>query len=302
MTLLSYQVFKTVVEQGSFQKSAEVLGITPSAVSHAIASMESELNATLFIRSKNGNTLTSFGRNLLPYVNNVLNSEQTLQQAVSEFSGIQTGHVKIGTFSSTCTNWMPDIIKSFREKYPEMKIDIYEGTYSDITEWLRNGIIDFGFQSMSSASDIPFEPLHKDMLLCVVPKTYKKKEPFGVMTFDEIKHTPFIMLQETVDADIRDYMKKHRITYSSNCHIEDDLSALVMVENGFGFTIMPAMVLTGIPYALDVYPFEEEGYRIVGLSTINYSSMSPAAKALYDHIAAMYKQPEFKLKKKDNIK
>ena len=52
MTLLSYQVFKTVVEQGSFQKASEVLGITPSAVSHAVASMENELGTSLFIRSK----------------------------------------------------------------------------------------------------------------------------------------------------------------------------------------------------------------------------------------------------------
>ena len=60
MTLLSYQVFKTVVEQGSFQKASEVLGITPSAVSHAVASMENELGTSLFIRSKSGITLTSF--------------------------------------------------------------------------------------------------------------------------------------------------------------------------------------------------------------------------------------------------
>ena len=42
MTLLSYQVFQTVVGQGSFQKAAEILNLTPSAVSHAIASMEQE--------------------------------------------------------------------------------------------------------------------------------------------------------------------------------------------------------------------------------------------------------------------
>ena len=72
MTLLSYQIFKTVVEQGSFQKAAEMLGITPSAVSHAVASMEKELGTTLFIRSKLGNTLTGFGRNLLPYINRLL--------------------------------------------------------------------------------------------------------------------------------------------------------------------------------------------------------------------------------------
>lgn len=54
MTLLSYQVFQTVVGQGSFQKAAEILNLTPSAVSHAIASMEQELGFSLFTRNKAG--------------------------------------------------------------------------------------------------------------------------------------------------------------------------------------------------------------------------------------------------------
>ncbi len=43
MTLLSYQVFQAVVEQQSFQKAAQVLKLTPSAVSHAVSSMEAGL-------------------------------------------------------------------------------------------------------------------------------------------------------------------------------------------------------------------------------------------------------------------
>ena len=292
MTLLSYQVFKAVVEQGSFQKASEVLGITPSAVSHAVASMEHELGTSLFIRSKSGNTLTSFGRNLLPYVNAVLTSEQTLQQAISEFSGTKSGKVALGTFSSTCTNWVPDILHAFRKKNPDIEVDIYEGTYGDIKQWLRTGIIDFGFQSLSASDDLPFEPLHLDPLLCILPKGHKKKAPLDYITFDEIRYMPFIMLQETVDSDIKDYLKNHQITYSSNCHIEDDLSALVMVESGFGYAVMPEMVLKGIPYEIDTYPFEEPGYRIVGLTTLDYNGMSPAARALYDTIVSMYRQED----------
>ncbi len=293
MTLLSYQVFKAVVEQGSFQKAAETLGITPSAVSHAVASMESELGTTLFIRSKTGNTLTSFGRNLLPYINNVLTSEQTLQQAISQLGGTKSGMVKLGTFSSACTNWIPDILHTFNDMYPDIGIEIYQGTYNDIKQWIRTGIIDFGFMSMTSSDNLSFEPLHKDPLLCVLPKTYSKKEPLDYVTFDEIRYMPFIMLQETVDSDVRDYLKNHQITYSSTCHVEDDLSALVMVESGFGFAVMPEMVLKGIPYNIAAYPFEVPGFRIVGLSTLNYDSMSPAAQTLYDYIKKTYRNEEF---------
>ena len=122
---------------------------------------------------------------------------------------------------------------------------------------------------------MPFEPLHKDMLLCVVPKTFKKKAPLDAITFEEIKHTPFIMLQETVDADIRDYLKKHHITYSSNCHIEDDLSALVMVENGFK-SVMEENDIN----VMD--SFHADGWRaeLAGKYTLNHMEMIKSADAI----------------------
>ena len=59
MTLLAYQIFQTVVEQGSFQRAAQVLNLTPSAISHAISTAEKELGFPLFHRNKNGITLTT---------------------------------------------------------------------------------------------------------------------------------------------------------------------------------------------------------------------------------------------------
>ena len=71
MTLLTYQVFKTVADIGSFHKAADILGLTPSAISHAISSMETELGFSVMTRGKNGIALTNYGEHLLPYVNAV---------------------------------------------------------------------------------------------------------------------------------------------------------------------------------------------------------------------------------------
>ena len=72
MTLLTYQVFKTIADVGSFHKAADILGLTPSAISHAISSMENELGFSVLTRSKAGVNLTNYGEQLLPYVNAVL--------------------------------------------------------------------------------------------------------------------------------------------------------------------------------------------------------------------------------------
>ena len=102
MTLLAYQVFLAVVEQESFQKAAQVLNLTPSAISHAVASMETELGSALFIRSKQGVYLTNYGKELFPYIKNVQNSEEYLQQAVAQIGGMEKGVFRIGTFNSAC--------------------------------------------------------------------------------------------------------------------------------------------------------------------------------------------------------
>ena len=89
MTLLVYQVFKTVADIGSFHKAADLLGLTPSAISHTISSMEKELGFSVFTRNKSGVTLTNYGEHILPYVNAVLNSEESLKQAIADFNGLK---------------------------------------------------------------------------------------------------------------------------------------------------------------------------------------------------------------------
>ena len=174
MTLLMYQVLKTVTEQGSFRKAAELLGLTPSAISHAVASLEGELGFPVLNRSKSGVTLTDYGERLLPYVNAVLNSNESLQQKVAQFNGLEQGTVKLGCFSSTCTNWIPDILHSFHKLYPGIVIEVLQGTYDDVVYWIKNGVVDMGFLSASSAGDLSIVPLYKDPLLCVMPQNMER--------------------------------------------------------------------------------------------------------------------------------
>lgn len=288
MTLLSYQVFKTVAEAGSFHKAADILGLTPSAVSHAISAMEEELGFRILVRSKSGVGLTNSGEHLLPYVNAVLNSEESLEQAVAEFNGLKRGKVKVGCFSSVCTNWMPSIIKTFERAYPDIRIEVFQGTYDDVVYWIRNGIVDFGFLSTSSAGDLPIEPIYADPLLCIVPKNFKKESDTEYIDIDEMSRHQFVTQRESVDADIQNYLKENRLEVQANYHVVDDLSTIVMVANGFGICIMPELVMNDIPYDVLRYPMNPPAARIIGIAALNPRQMAPAARTLYQHIKTNY--------------
>lgn len=295
MTLLSYQVFKTVADQGSFRKAADILGLTPSAISHTVASMENELGFSLLNRSKSGVTLTNYGEHLLPYVNAVLNSDESLQQAIAEFNGLKQGKVKVGCFSSVCTNWLPDVLHSFQKEFPDISIEVFQGTYDDVVYWIKNGIVDFGFLSVSSAGDIPIEPLYKDPLLCIVPKGMKKLEPKEYMEIDEMRHHQFVTQRESTDADIQNFLKENSLDIQSNYHVVDDLSTIAIVAHGFGICIMPEMVMNDIPYEVDCYPVKPDAYRIIGIATLNPEFMAPAARTMYNHVLEAYQQEEFQI-------
>lgn len=290
MTLLTYQALKTVAEQGSFRKAADLLGLTPSAISHAISSLEQELGFSVLNRGKNGVTLTNYGEQLIPYVNAVLNSDESLHQAIAEFNGLQQGQVKVGCFSSVCTNWLPDLIHSFQKEYPGIRIEIFQGTYDDVVYWIKNGVVDLGFLSVSSAEDIPIEPLYKDPLLCVVPKGMRRgkgREPIGI---EEMRGCQFVTQRESTDADIQNFLKENNLNVQSNYHVVDDLSTIAMVASGFGICLMPEMVMKDIPYEVDCYPVRPDAYRIIGIATLNPENMAPAVRTFYTRVLEKYKE------------
>ena len=291
MTLLTYQVFKTVAEQGSFRKAADLLGLTPSAISHAVSALETELGFSVLNRSKNGVTLTNYGERLLPYVNAVLNSDKSLQQAIAEFNGLKQGKVKVGCFSSVCTNWLPELMHSFEEEYPGIRIEIFQGTYDDVVYWIKNGVVDLGFLSVSSAADIPIEPLYRDPLLCVVPKwSRQSRQPMGI---EEMRNCQFVTQRESTDADIQNFLKENDLNVQSHYHVVDDLSTIVMVANGFGICLMPEMVMNDIPYEVDCFPVMPDACRIIGIATLNPDNMAPAVRTFYNRVLRQYQQEEF---------
>ena len=290
MTLLTYQVFKTVADIGSFHKAADILGLTPSAISHTISAMESELGFSVLTRSKTGITLTNYGEHLLPYVNAVLNSDESLQQAVSEFNGLKRGKVKLGCFSSVCTNRLPDIMRSFQQKYPYIEIEVFQVTYYDVLYWLKYGVVYLGFLSVSSAKDIPIEPLYKDPLLCVLPKGTPKSGSAEYMDIEEMRGHQFVTQRECTDADIQKFLKENSLSIQSNYHVVDDLSTIALVANGFGICLMPELVMRDIPYEVDCYKVRPDACRIIGIAAMNPGFMAPAVRTMYNHILEKYKE------------
>ena len=282
MTLFTYQIFETVVEEKSFQKAALRLNMTPSAVSHAVSAMEKEVGFSLFVRGKQETVLTTHGELLLPYVRSVLKSEESLRETIAAFHGLEKGTVKLGGFNSVCSVWVPEIVKKFQEKFPNIRIEIYQGTYADLVEWLKNGTIDLCMMSGVDADAFEYTPLYRDRLLCVVPKGFVTKNE-NYITFEEMRAQRFVTQWSSCDGDAQKVLVKHEIEPKTYCHVVDDMSTIAMVEAGMGICILPELLI-GKSDKVDWYPMEEDCYREIGLAVNSYRIVSPAVKKMMEMI------------------
>lgn len=283
MTLLSYEIFQTILEQGSFAKAAQILHLTPSAISHSISSMEEEIGFPLFIRSKNGVRLSSAGEEINPYIQKIVASEDALKQAVAQMKGLGTGKVNIGCINSVCLAWIPDIIRSFGEEHPQITVEIYQGSYNDVVEWVRNGTIDLGIVSEAASDGLPFTELMEDDLVAVVPRGYMPESTKSI-TPEDLKDQPFVIQQDSCDIDIIRYLDEYNLQIRANCHILDDQSAIAMVEAQTGLLLMPRLGLINPPKDVEIYPLYPRHYRKLGIITLSDDFMSPAANEMSEHI------------------
>ncbi|WP_252898093.1 LysR family transcriptional regulator [Lysinibacillus sphaericus] len=86
MSLVKYEILTKVAEVASFTKAADALGLTQSAVSHAVSSLEKEFGFALIHRSRAGVTLTSEGQTMLRAMRQVLDAQELLQARGGSYS------------------------------------------------------------------------------------------------------------------------------------------------------------------------------------------------------------------------
>lgn len=279
MTLLACQIFSTIAHEGSFARTAEQLHLTPSAISHAVSTMEAECGFPLFTRTKSGVTMTAAAENLLPAIQRLLASSESLDQSIAQINGMHKGVLRLGVFNSACVTWLPQLVPQFQLDFPGIDVQIYQGSYADICAWVKNGTAEIGFLSNSSALDLDFEPLYDDELVCIAPASYRPARP-GCVSAEELRGQPFVSQLADVDADIQSYFKTNDLRVDSRCYIVDDQSMIAMVACGRGFAIMPELMFkTGTdPHGCQVLRLEPAATRSIGLACLARGALSPAAR------------------------
>lgn len=278
-----YQALIKTVEYGSFTKAAEVLGYTQSSVSKMIADLEQEWHVNLLERSRAGVQLTSDGMALLPFAQALADDYRRMQDEVAELNGLQQGLIRIGTFSSVATHWIPRIIQAFQNDYPGIQYELLLGDYAEIEEWLSEGRIECGFLRLPTRSNFETIFLEKDELVAVLPKNHRLSKKEKLKPAD-LQDEPFMLLEHGGKTEVSEFLEQNKVMPDIRFTTWDDYAIMSMVESGLGIGILPRLILKRIPYDVEIRSFTKPFYREIALAMRNQKTASTAVKRFVQYL------------------
>lgn len=263
MNIQKYKALIKTIELESFTKAADALGYSQSGISRMIGDLENEWNVTLLERSKSGLKLTSDGLKILPYAKSVCEAYDKMQMQIDSIHGLETGLIRIGTFSSVATHWLPNIIKAFQKDYPGIEYELLLGDYTEIEEWILEGRVDCGFLRLPASAELDCIFLEKDELKAIIPADHPLAGQ-AVFPLRELCRKPFMLLEKGARAEISELFERNNLKPDVRFTTWDDYAVMSMVESGLGVNILPELILKRVPYRIVSKSLDVDAYRQIG--------------------------------------
>ena len=294
MDINQLEVLVTVAREKSFSRAAEILERTQPAVSQAIRRLEAEIGETLFDRSSKDGTLTFAGEVLVGYARQMLNLRHTASNAIKELRGLHKGKVTISANEHTVFCLLP-VIREFRERHPNIKIEVQRGVASRIPKEITAREVELGVISFKPNDESlrSVSILTDELMLIVAPK-----HPFASRKSVSVKE----LGDETFIAHnaVSPYRQKVIETFEKNnttLNIAVELPSLEaikrLVETGIGVALIPkltARVEIGNGQLIGLSVSEMKFERKLNIVYRRNSVLSHAAEAFLKTAKDMSKQ------------
>ena len=276
MTLTQLEIFSLVAQLQGFTSAAHRLGISQSAVSHAIKSLEQELGVELFRRQQSRVELSDIGQQLLLRARAMLGLASTLQQEAADARGMKSGTLRIGSFGPTASiHLLPRILEHFRQAHPGIEVHVDEGPDRQVLQWLEERRIDVGFVVLEQERLDTFA-LFEDQMVALLPVGHALAHQASVKLKD-LCHDPFV-LTEAGSSECLFHSARLKPNVRYRC--SQLLSTLDTVSRGAGVSVVAQASLPQAPQPRYVQrPLAPRVARQIGLAVLDRRQSSPATLA-----------------------
>jgi len=188
--------FQTVANLQHISHAAEVLSISQPALSRSIARLENELGVQLFERQNRSIALNKYGQLFLKRVNNMIQEYETGQQEIRDLLSPEYGEISLGFFHTHGTHIIPDLIGTFRLKYPNVKFQLNQHSSQVLVEQLESGEIDLCLTTYRETKlPVKWIDLWNEELFVMVPVGHHLSR-YKSITLDKIANESLISFKE----------------------------------------------------------------------------------------------------------
>ncbi len=179
MQIESLKVFCDLAETESFTKSAQINGITQSAVSQQISSLERQFKSLLIERSKKKFRLTREGHVLYEFSKQIIQTYDSLHNRLQEIKDIISGTIRVATIYSIGLHDLPPYIKKFLKRYPTVNVHVEYRRANQVYDDILSNVVDLGLVAYPARENkLETVALRKDplVLICHPQHAFAKAE------------------------------------------------------------------------------------------------------------------------------
>ncbi|CAM5719575.1 MULTISPECIES: LysR family transcriptional regulator [Streptomyces] len=247
LPLPQLHAFVVLAEELHFGRAADRLGIAQPPLSQQIRRLEDKVGHALFTREPGRVTLTPAGRELLPAARRALTDlADGLATARAVGSG-RAGRLRIGFAASLALTVLPGLLRTFRQRFPAVHLDIHEMTTAPQIAALHDRTIDIGLlrEPPTDETGLGFSTVLSEPFVAVLPSTHPLA-PHRTVQLAQLADSPFVLLPRAVGPTLHDQIiglctaagftpriAQHAVEWQTVC---------ALVETGLGVSLAPASI------------------------------------------------------------
>ena len=246
--LRQLRYFLAVAEEMHFGRAAKKLHMTQPPLSQTIQNLEVILGVNLFTRSTRSISMTPAGHALIPEARRLLAQALSLPQLVQRAASGETGHLSLAFVSIADYSVLPPYLREFRQRYPEVRIELREATSDIQLKLLEDGEIDAGLLippiPERLAGSLSYQKILSEPLILAIPEIYVDRN--NAASLHTYKDLPLIIFPRKIAPALHDTIlacfRSEGLTPTIGQEAIQMQTIVGLVSAGMGIALVPQSV------------------------------------------------------------
>jgi DNA-binding transcriptional LysR family regulator len=278
INLAQLRAFLAVVDEGGFSAAGPALGISQSAVSHAVAALERAVGAPVLHRSKHPQ-LTTLGGRLVEHARAAVAATSAITDLAAEHADKPTGTIRLAAPATVCQGLLPDLLARWRAEFPAVRIRVFEGEDEEIAEWLTERTVDLAVLVDPDTHD--GVEIGADTFCALL----RRDHPLAaeqIIDIADLEDDPFLLSHGGCERHIRDIYRQAGCRLRPTHRVRENGTLIAMVQAGVGVSIVPGLMATMLDQRLVLVALRQHRKRRLILTGPPAGTWHPAVTALVE--------------------